>query len=85
MFQDGGPAAIDERYFVIDKINNEKFFVTEDQITEVLKYANLGTVEALIQNPDTEYSPDLKQIFRKIVGQRQIDETTLDPAKFEFG
>ena len=34
MFQDGGPAAIDERYFVIDKINNEKFFVTEDQITE---------------------------------------------------
>ena len=58
MFQDGGPAAIDERYFVIDKINNEKFFVTENQITDILKYANLGTVEALIQNPDTEYSPD---------------------------
>ena len=85
MFQDGGPAAVDERYFVIDKINNEKFFVTEDQITGILKYADLGTVEALIQNPDTEYSPDLKQIFRKIVGQRAAPASTIDPATFEFG
>ena len=85
MFQDGGPAAVDERYFVIDKINNEKIYVTEDGITEVLKYAEAPTLEALIQNPDTEISPDLKQIFRKIVGQRKAKISSLDPATMEFG
>ena len=85
MFQDGGPAAIDERYFVIDKINNEKIYVTPNEITDILKYANLGTVEALIQNPDTEYSPDLQQIFRKIVGQRKAKISSVDPATMEFG
>lgn len=85
MFKDGGPAAVDERYFFIDKITGIKKYIDPIKLYDNLSRSDAFTITSFVQNPDVTYSPDTQEIFRRLVSEKKSGPSTVDPNLFEFG
>ncbi len=86
MFQEGGAASVDERYFFIDKTNNTKTFIDPTKLYDTLSKSDAFTITSFVQNPDVVYSPDTQQILRRLVFEKQGGLiSSVDPNTFEFG
>ncbi len=66
MFQAGGSANVDEKYFFIDKINKTKKYIDPVKLYNDLSRSDAFTVTSFVQNPDVIYSPATQEILRKI-------------------
>ena len=85
MFQEGGAANVDERYFFIDNTNNTKTFIDPEKLYDTLSMSDAFTITSFVQNPDVTYSPAAQEILRKIVYEKQSGFSTVDPNTFQFG
>ena len=85
MFQEGGAANVDERYFFIDNTNNTKTFIDPEKLYDTLSMSDAFTITSFVQNPDVSYSPATQEILRKIVYEKQSGFSTVDPNTFQFG
>jgi len=85
MFQAGGEATVDNRYYFIDKINNTKTFIDPEKLYNDLSRSDAFTITSFVQNPDVTYSPATQEILRKIVYEKQSGISSVDPNTFKFG
>ena len=85
MFQEGGAANVDERYFFVDNTNNTKTFIDPEKLYDTLSMSDAFTITSFVQNPDVSYSPATQEILRKIVYEKQSGFSTVDPNTFQFG
>ena len=83
MFQDGRD--VNNNLYYVDKQTNLQTFLDEGQIYQVLTNTPIPELEALIQNPSVTYSPDTKEIFRRVVGERMASSSGVSPSNIKFG
>ncbi len=85
MFQAGGSANVDEKYFFIDKINKTKKYIDPVKLYNDLSRSDAFTITSFVQNPDVTYSPATEDILRQIVYEKQSGPSSVDPNTFQFG
>ena len=85
LFQEGGAANVDERYFFIDKTTGVKEYIDPIKLYNNLSRSDAFTITSFIQNPDVTYSPGTQDIFRRLVSEKKSGPSTVDPNLFEFG
>ena len=85
MFQAGGSANVDEKYFFIDKINQTKTFIDPEKLYNDLSRSDAFTITSFVQNPDVTYSPATQEILRQLVYEKMENFSGVDPNTFRFG
>ena len=85
MFQAGGGANVDEKYFFIDKTNKTKTFIDPKKLYNDLSRSDPFTITSFVQNPDVTYSPATEEILRQLVYEKMEQFSSVDPNTFEFG
>ena len=66
-------------------VEGRLFTIDPEKFKDILMSENVRQLEALIQNPDVEYGPALKEVFRQVVGKRKAGFSTVSPSNFKFG